>query len=196
MALHAFIDDLVNKAAARVPAPRDGRDGEPGRDALDLDVVDLDPKRSYQRGTWACYRGGTFRAVRQTEPFEEPIGDETLARSGWRCMFDGIYDEVEEYLDEGRHIEKVTVWSSGRTKKVTRIGRSSIYRGVFKLGSEYRKGDEVTWGGSTWHCLAESSKEQPGAGSPEWVLAVKQGERGKSARIESSDAPRSVVRIK
>jgi hypothetical protein len=109
---------------------------------------------------------------------------------------DGVYDEVEDYLDDGRRIEKTIIWASGRTKKVTRVGRSVLYRGVYKPDVEYRCGDQVTWGGSQWHCMAELTKERPGGGSPDWVLAVKQGDPGKPGKIESGDRPAGVVKLK
>jgi hypothetical protein len=175
---------------------KDGKDGDPGRDAPHVvPLVGIDPARSYPRGTWANYRGGMFFTVRASDPFAEPVSERTLADAGWACAFDGIYDEIEEYQDEGRRIEKTTVWASGRTKKITRIGRSVLYRGVYRPDVEYRCGDQVTWGGSQWHCQVEATKERPGGGSPDWVLAVKQGDPGKAAKIESTNKPVGQIKL-
>ena len=51
-----------------------------------------------------------------------------------------------------------------------------VYRGVFKEGEPYERGDMVTWGGSLWHCDAPT-KEKPGTDS--WTLAAKKGRDGK-----------------
>lgn len=54
-----------------------------------------------------------------------------------------------------------------------------IYCGIFKEGQTYEPGDMVTWGGSLWHCDAET-KEKPG--TENWTQAVKKGRDGKDAR--------------
>jgi len=214
-AVRVAIESLVEKAVSRLPTPKDGKDGrdgrdgkdarepkdgqdgEPGRDALQIvPLVGIDTTKSYPRGTWANYRGGTFFTVRASDPFAEPVAEQTLSNAGWAVAFDGIYDEIEEYQDEGRRIEKTTVWSSGRTKKTTRVGRSVLYRGVYRPDVEYRCGDQVTWGGSQWHCQAEATKERPGGGSPDWVLSVKQGDPGKAAKIEASDKPAGTIKLR
>lgn len=51
-----------------------------------------------------------------------------------------------------------------------------VYRGVFKDGDDYERGDMVTWGGSLWHCDTPT-KEKPGTES--WTLAAKKGRDGK-----------------
>ena len=53
-----------------------------------------------------------------------------------------------------------------------------IYRGVFKDGKTYSKGDTVTFGGSLWHCNEETT-ERPATGSKVWTLAAKRGADGK-----------------
>ena len=50
------------------------------------------------------------------------------------------------------------------------------YRGVFKPGALFEKGDAVTDHGSLWICLGATDSRPPGAN---WQLAVK---RGKDAR--------------
>jgi integrin beta 3 len=54
-----------------------------------------------------------------------------------------------------------------------------LYRGVYHEGTEYERGDVVTWGGSLWHC-DEPTKEKPGTDS--WTLAAKKGRDGKDAK--------------
>ena len=54
-----------------------------------------------------------------------------------------------------------------------------VYRGVFKEGESYERGDTVTWGGSLWHCDTPT-KEKPGTEA--WTLAAKKGRDGKDAK--------------
>ena len=53
------------------------------------------------------------------------------------------------------------------------------YRGVFKDGQVYRKGDTVTWGGSLWHCDADGTDDKPDGPTKSWTLASKRGRDGK-----------------
>lgn len=55
-----------------------------------------------------------------------------------------------------------------------------IYRGVFKEGQSYERGDTVTWGGSLWHC-DEPTDEKPEGPGKAWTLAAKRGRDGKGA---------------
>jgi hypothetical protein len=53
------------------------------------------------------------------------------------------------------------------------------YKGVFKSGEIYTKGDFVTYGGSVWYCDSKTAKGPPGDA---WTLAVKRGVDGKDLR--------------
>ena len=67
------------------------------------------------------------------------------------------------------------------------------YCDVWKEGTEYTRGNFVSWGGSVWHCngaLSNDSddkiiyiptKAKPGQ-SQDWTLAVKRGRDGKDAK--------------
>lgn len=54
------------------------------------------------------------------------------------------------------------------------------YRGVFKSGDTYARGQFCTWSGCLWHANRET-KSTPGDGQPDWTLAVKRGSDGTSA---------------
>lgn len=54
-----------------------------------------------------------------------------------------------------------------------------IYKGVYKAGERYSRGNFVTHSGSVWHCNIATS-DKPGGGNPSWTLAVKSGARGGS----------------
>ena len=57
----------------------------------------------------------------------------------------------------------------------------AIYRGVFKEGTAYVTGDQVSFGGSIWHCL-EPTTDKPGQGNPAWKLACKHGRDGRDGK--------------
>jgi hypothetical protein len=50
------------------------------------------------------------------------------------------------------------------------------FQGVYREGTEYTKGDLVTFGGSVWHCDVEQTTVKPDSIDPKhWTLAVKKG---------------------
>jgi len=53
-----------------------------------------------------------------------------------------------------------------------------VYRGVWREGATYARGDMVTWAGSCWHCDAETDGK-PGDAADHWTLAVKAGRPGR-----------------
>lgn len=56
-----------------------------------------------------------------------------------------------------------------------------IYRGVYRPDQTYVRGDQVTFGGSIWHCN-KPNDEKPGDGSAAWTLAAKRGRDGKNGK--------------
>ena len=55
-----------------------------------------------------------------------------------------------------------------------------LYRGIWKHGVEYERGDCVTRDGSVWHCNADKTTLQPGGqGGNDWQLCAKRGNHGK-----------------
>jgi hypothetical protein len=55
-----------------------------------------------------------------------------------------------------------------------------VYRNIFKRGETYKPGDTVTFGGSLWHCNAET-QEKPDINVVNWTLCAKKGSDGRSA---------------
>jgi hypothetical protein len=158
---------------------RDGKDGErgpAGRDAIEVRILSgIDESKSYPEGSCARHRGGVVRAERQTDP----VTDGDLLRAGWAVVLDGIAEESERVLDDGRMLERTTVYTSGRSFTRRIETAVAIYRGVWKEGS-YRRGDLVTRDGSQWHCEKDTAAT-PGL-SPDWRLCVKRGRDGKDGK--------------
>lgn len=88
-------------------------------------------------------------------------------------------DDFEEFVaEDDRTI--VRRFKSGEYEYESRIKFPvQIYRGVFKEGTEYERGDTVTWGGCQWHC-DEPTKTKPD--SEHWTKCVNKGRDGKDAR--------------
>jgi integrin beta 3 len=90
----------------------------------------------------------------------------------------GFDDYSETFEDDGRF--EVRRWMrGGEVVKEARIKHATmLYRGVWRL-AEFLKGDTVSYGGSLWVALSDTS-DKPGT-SGAWQLAVKHGRDGKDA---------------
>lgn len=53
-----------------------------------------------------------------------------------------------------------------------------IYRGVYRDGQTYQRGDTATWGGSLWHCDKDTTDKPEGA-EKAWTLCTKRGRDGR-----------------
>ncbi|WP_010226207.1 hypothetical protein [Pseudomonas donghuensis] len=162
--LRPVIAEEVAKAVQALALPKDG---DPGRDALQLEILpEIDGEKSYVRGTYAKHLGGLWRSFERTSGMK-----------GWECIVDGIGSAAVEQKGE-RGFELALVLSSGAEVRKKLDLPVMIYRGVFAPG-DYVPGDTVTWAGSLWHC-DESTCDKPGEpGSKGWRLSVKRGRDGK-----------------
>ncbi|CAH0650533.1 MULTISPECIES: phage portal protein [unclassified Pseudomonas] len=163
--LRPVIAEEVAKAMQALALPKDG---DPGRDALQLEILpEIDAEKSYVRGTYAKHLGGLWRSFERTSGMK-----------GWECIVEGVgAAAVEQAGDRG--FELALVLSSGAEVRKKLELPVMIYRGVFSAG-DYLPGDTVTWAGSLWHC-DESTCDKPGEpGSKGWRLAVKRGRDGKN----------------
>lgn len=109
---------------------------------------------------------------------------------------------------DGQHVKTIDVTRSDDAsrietlEKATEVLRSALaaatarleeigsrpaglnYTGVWSATTRYSKGDVVTWGGSMWVALQESSAVKPNEQHAEnrcWQLAVKRGSGGRGA---------------
>lgn len=178
-AVRGHILEIVNQAVAALPAPRDGRD------AAELDILpSLDENKSYRRGTWARHANGLLRAARQTDA----LADKSVTEAGWDVIVEGVAALLVTQGEDPRAIEVASMLTSG-TKAIVAFNIPMVLdRGVYRAETKYAKGDGVTWGGSWWIAQVDEPTDKPGV-SAQWRLAVKQGERGKSARDDSAPKP-------
>ncbi len=188
--LRLMIINQVNEIVAKIPVPKDGRDGYPGRDALELDVLPtIDFQKSYPRGTFAQYRGGLIRAVRNTDPTK------SFFDSGWVTLVEGI-DSI--FVDRSCDLRTFAIKlnrTSGAEIVYEFAMPTLIYRGIFRAGEVYKQGDCVTKDGSTWHCNVETTSTAPADDTKDWQMIVRSGRNGKdAASITKTFDP--VVRLK
>ncbi|TCP78325.1 hypothetical protein EC849_102160 [Pseudomonas putida] len=162
--LRPVIAEEVAKALEAITIPKDG---EPGRDALQLEILpEIVTDKSYTRGTYAKHLGGLWRSF-----------ERTYGMKGWECIVEGLSSASVEQSGE-RGFELALVLSSGGEVRKCLDLPVMIYRGVFAPG-DYAPGDTVTWGGSLWHCDCATSDKPGELGSKGWRLAVKRGRDGK-----------------
>jgi hypothetical protein len=159
------IGDAVAKAmeAIRLPA-----DGKPGRDALDLEIIEsIEQGKSYPAGTFALHDGGTVLAVRDTEPLNV-AGN--LTDAGWKVTQDGVKSVSSEEIDERTHALVITRTSGqiARLPFVTSI--ANMDKGPHRPGMKYRPGDGVTKDLGFWIAQRDTDKTPP---HKDWRLAIK-----------------------
>jgi hypothetical protein len=161
------------------------KQAQDGKDALQLDILpEINPSKSYPRGTYAQHDGGVFKSSRATDPIDgiEPH------RAGWDVILRGVSSIELEQLDEKTLAIKSKM--TGGTDHITKFSIPvMVYKKVWAQGT-YTKGDTVTWGGSLWHCN-ETTESKPGD-SAEWTLAAKRGRDGKDVQKEAPQAAKPV----
>lgn len=156
-------------------AGRDGMEGPAGRDALQIDVVDLDPEKKYRKNTYATFRGGLLRAYKATEP----IADGDIDKAGWQVVVNGLDEAAIELAEDSRTVGFAMKMTTGQVV----IKQASIPvvldRGVWK-DAAYEQGDGVTWDGCFWIAQRKTLEaEKPGDKSGAFRLAVKKGRDGR-----------------
>ncbi|MBL5919827.1 hypothetical protein I7V28_01590 [Lelliottia amnigena] len=156
-----MVFEAVEAAVAAIPAPLPPSDG---RDALQIELEPcIDETKSYPRGTYATHKGGMWRSHQKTHGMR-----------GWECVVDGVAG-INIKQDEERLFTISLEKASGLVEEKTFAIPVTIYRDVFKAGTEYDTGDTVTWAGSLWHCNEKTSDKPGEPGSKGWTLAVKKG---------------------
>lgn len=174
-----LIASHVQKAVAAIPMPKDGvsvtgavqdRDGH-----LLLTLAD-----------------GTMKDVGQVAGKDGASVDFAEVRQEIKALFDSLpkpkdgkdgadgvgFDDFDAVYDEfGRMSFKFVRGDVVKQYPVHNV----IYRGVWKEGTAYQKSDSVTWGGSSWITVADTTAKpgEPNQASRVWVLAIKRGSDGK-----------------
>ena len=197
------VASLVTQEAERILAgwerPKDGQDGAPGekgadgvpgRDGKDgIDAVDVMIDR--EGGLVFTMADGRMKNVGLVVGKDGEAGlngkDGAPGING-KDGLDGVgFDDMDLEIDEEGAMIKFV---KGDAVKQFRIP-VPIDRGVFREGTQYRKGDGVSFGGS-WFIAQEDTGEKPENGKG-WRLAVKRGRDGKDGELK---APRESKPVK
>jgi hypothetical protein len=162
----------VDTAVAAIPK---AKDGEPGRDAIQIEVLPaIDPQKSYPRGTYALYRGGEMRANRNTTP------GETIDTTEWDVVKNGVAGFDMTQADDMRTYSFVIESTNGTKTLKTFRSPVMIYREIYRDDTEYQRGDCVTYSGTVWHCCVDSTKGRTPGMNLDWKMIVKRGGDGKT----------------
>lgn len=186
-AIERAVNERVEKRLAEIEQPRDGRDGqqgprgERGRDALQIDILpDINPEKSYPRGTFATHRGGLWRSKATTDGMQ-----------GWECIVDGMHElTLRQDENDPRTLHVAISKSAGDTVMGRYFIPTVIDKGVFREedAASYVKGDGLTFGGSWYITQKDNPQGKPGQ-SPDFRLAAKRGRDANPSRVPIERPP-------
>ena len=95
---------------------------------------------------------------------------------------DGLgFDDLEVTCD-GERTFTLKFSQGERVKEFSFTLPVMIYRGVYRDGERYHRGDTVTFAGSLWHCDATTEDKPDDALKSWWTRAVRRGRDGKNGK--------------
>ncbi len=158
----ALIAAEVQKAAAAIPTPQDGK-------SVTLD--DVRPMLEAEVAKWELDFERRSQVVIQRAIDRIPTPADGRDGSDGK---DGLsVDDFDCYMKEDGRTLVIKI-DNGRVQKEREIKLAvPIYRGVYKQGDAYAKGDTITYGGSLYIAQVDAPAA-PGDGVS-WKLAVKRG---------------------
>ena len=189
------LQSQVAEFLASIPIPKDGERGEkgaPGRDGLD--VKDL--FRAEGGRLVAVMSDGTTKDLGVFVGKDGARGSDGVdGKDGapGKDGRDGFSLEAFDanVMEDGRTV--LLSFDKGDFAYAVELGFPvMIYRGVFRDGETYERGDTVTWGGSLWHCDAASTTDKPDGGAKHWTLAAKRGRDGKDGEVKAAVAAQPI----
>lgn len=195
-----IIDEAVRRYLTDNPpaAGRDGKDGERGMDGKDgvdgrnglngrdgadgiglaAAVQDADGNLIITDTKGGVHKLGSIRGQDGRDGIDGVNGKDGANGLAGKDGRDGFSLEHfdAELMEDGRTV-LLSFSAKDTTYKVELGIPAMIYRGVWKDGQSYERGDVVTFGGSTFHCNEDTS-DKPEI-SKTWQLMVKRGRDGK-----------------
>lgn len=182
----AVLEKAVSDAFNRIEKPKDGTDGINGKDGRDgCGVKDV-----------LIDRNGCLILTMDDGRIKElgaVIGKDGAAGVDGKDGAAGVngvgFDDLDEELRDGGRIIVHRYRRGNDCIEFEHKTAFQIYRGVFKEGATYERGDTVTWGGSQWHCDEPSTTEKPDSPAKHWTLSTKRGRDGKDADGKGSTKP-------
>lgn len=185
-----MVSKEVTAAVAAIPKPQDGKPGDPGRDALQLDILPgINPQKSVPRGTFALHDGGILMARRQTTPAETIDWDE------WAVAVRGVsrLEWKQDETDERRFTIKSILTGEESSEQQFRIP-VLVHKGRFIEGTVYEKGDVVRWNRSSFVCQADKTLGVPEI-SKDWQVLAQRGDRGNDGKDLEPPKPMNPIRF-
>ena len=183
-ALTLAVEDHVNKAVAKLPPPKAGKDGENGENGSDGLAGLLPVAESfidgvvYERACVVLHVGGTWQAVRRTKTAPAPdVAD-------WQALAVGVSALSVDVERNARTIELKVVMTDG-SQILSKTGVDTmVYCGVFDENTGYAPGDVITYKGSIWMAEKDVQGVSPKEDnvSTDWRLIVKAGRDGRTGK--------------
>lgn len=181
------VEAVAKAAAALVPIPKDGKDGDPG------ETFTLEQVQALVAKAVASVKMPTAEDVAAsldaTHLAKWALDFERRAQDLMQRTIDRIpvpkdgadglgFDDMDVEFDGDRTVTLSFVKGERRKSKSFKLP-TMIYRDVYDEAKTYERGDVVTWGGSSWVSLKETPQGKPGQ-SHDWQLMVKKGRDGSS----------------
>lgn len=196
------IPAIVSEAMSAIPAPQDGKSVTVD-DVAPLIAAEVEkrvselprPKDGLDVKDMFRADGGRLIAVMSdgtTKDLGVFVGKDGEPGKDGRDGF-SLSDFDATMMDDGRTV-LLSFDRGEQSFKVELAFPVMIYRGMFKEGRSYQKGDTVTWGGSLWHCDADTD-EKPDGPQKHWTLAAKRGRDGKDAVVKAKNGS-PLVRVR
>jgi len=162
------------------PAGKNGRDGKDGLDAVEF-------IRDANGHLIATMSNGTTRDLGRVDGEKGEPG-----RDG-KDGQDGLGFDDLAVIHDGERGFTFQFTKGDRVEKFAFTVPVMIYRGVFKEGETYQRGDTVTWGGSLWHCDADTT-DKPDGQQKHWTIAVRRGRDGKDGVLKA-EKPKEPIKV-
>jgi len=160
-----MIEDAVAKAVSALPK---AKDGEAGKDGVGLAGAVID-------------RDGSLVVTLtngDTKQLGRVVGKDGEQGQKGADGHDGVgFDDLDMVEDERGILLRFAKGDLVREFALPVV----IDRGVYREGTEYRKGSGVTWAGSFW-IAQRDNPGKPDTADSGWRLAVKKGQNGKDAK--------------
>lgn len=174
------------KAVESLPIPQNGKDG---RDGKSISVEDIRGLFEAEQARWALEfeRRAQDLIQRCIDRIPRPK-DGVDGRNGRDAL------ELENFeiglAEDGRTLTMVLARGEQRVERQIKLAHV-LYRGIYKVGEQYSRGDSVTWGGSTWIAMRDTQSKPETDDS--WKLAVKRGRDGRdgAAGPRGPEGPRA-----
>lgn len=162
----------IERLVSEIPVPSNGRDGKDGKDGVDGKSITVDDIRAaleLQHTKWV------LDFERRSQEYLQKLFDAVPKPKDGRDAFD--LENIDIALaDDERKLTLAWVRGEERVERSV-ILNYPIYRGVYKHGEKYQRGDTVTFGGSTFTAIRETDSKPETDDS--WKLSVKRGRDGK-----------------